>query len=241
MDGVAPAKLASMPAVMERLALVRDYRLSSDSPGTQKLADTPTKFHVTNLPQGNSIIIPQTSTRRREYIPLGFVGPDVFCSNGVRLIPGGTKYHFGVLQSQMHMAWMRYTTGRLKDDYQYGGEVVYNTFIWPDIIGDRGRDQRIAVEEAAQQVLDARLGYSDCELEDLYDPDKSFLFPELTKAHRALDAAVEAAYGVQSRGDEQMLFEELFDRYRNSPVLAAEKKAAEEKEARKRKRAAVKR
>lgn len=205
-----PSEIAKMPTVMERVRAVRDFRLASKSTPTQKLANTPMKFHVENMPEGNSILIPQTSSQRRKYIPLGYVGPEVLCSNGVRLIPDATLYHFGILQSQFHMAWMRRTTGRLKSDYQYAANIVYNNFVWPNLSGTGGDQRRKSVEDAAQAVLDARAEYPDSTIAEMYDPDNDFLFPTLTAAHHALDTAVEQAYSVRFSGNEQSIVETLF-------------------------------
>lgn len=207
-----PSEVAKMPAAMDRVRAVRDLRLASKSAPTQKLASTPMRFHVENMPEGNSILIPQTSSQRRKYIPLGYVYPEVLCSNGVRLIPNATLYHFGVLHSQFHMAWMRRTTGRLKSDYQYAANIVYNNFVWPDT--DAATSDKI--EAAAQAVLDARAEYPDSTISDMYDPDNDFLYPALTKAHQQLDDAVEAAYGLDSGGDETVIFEHLMELYTNA-------------------------
>lgn len=211
-----PSEIAKMPTVMERVRAVRDFRLASKSTPTQKLANTPMRFHVENTPEGNSILIPQTSSQRRKYIPLGYVGPEVLCSNGVRLIPDATLYHFGILQSQFHMAWMRRTTGRLKSDYQYAANIVYNNFVWPDLSRSDGDRHRKAVEDAAQAVLDARADYPESAIAEMYDPDNDFLFPRLSTAHSILDTAVESAYGVTFNGDEQQIVQLLFDELRDT-------------------------
>ena len=121
-----------MPECMKRVEAVRDFRKSSKSPGTVKLADKPTHFHVENMPNGNYILIPRVSSERRRYVPIGFMTPDVLCSDAVQLIPYATLYHFGVLTSNVHMAWMRAVCGRLKSDYRYSKDVVYNNFPWPN-------------------------------------------------------------------------------------------------------------
>lgn len=205
----APSELARLPRCLERVRAVRDYRLASSSAPTRKLADKPTRFHVENMPAGSSVLIPQTSSSRRKYIPMGFVEQGVFCSNAVRLIPNAGIYYFGILQSQFHNAWMRRTSGRLKDDYQYAANIVYNNFVWPD----PADGQRAEVERCAQAVLDARRLYEGSTLADMYDPDNDFLYPELMRAHRALDAAVEAAYGVDFGGDEERIVAHLLRLY----------------------------
>jgi hypothetical protein len=204
-----PSDLLKLPLCRERVEAVRDFRLSSKSKPTVKLAETPTRFHVENMPEGTSVVIPEVSSQRRKYIPMGFVGPDTFCSNKVRLIPNATIYEYGVLQSLTHNAWMRSVTGRLKSDYQYSAKVVYNNFIWPDPTPN----QKAEVERCAQAVLDARKAYDDCSLAQMYDPDNAWMFPDLISAHDALDAAVEAAYGVDFGGDEERIVSHLFALY----------------------------
>ena len=200
-------KLESLPNCRARIEAVRQYRLSSKSASTRKIADRPAHFHVENMPEGNSIIIPEVSSERRRYIPMGFIGHEILCSNLVRLIPDTTLYHFGVLQSQFHNAWMRTVAGRLKSDYRYSGGIVYNNFIWPDPTFE----QRDAIEQCAQGVLGARDSHPDATLADLYDPDK--MPADLLAAHKALDAAVEAAYGVDFNGDEEKIVAHLFKLY----------------------------
>ena len=201
--------LKQLPECRKRIEQVREYRLASKSAGTRKIADKPTRFHVENMPTGSSIIIPEVSSSRRKRIPMGFVGPEVFCSNKVRLIPNASIYHYGVLQSQFHNAWVRVVTGRLKDDYQYSANIDYNNFVWPD----PSDEQRKEVERCAQAVLDARDAQEGATLADMYDPMNETFFPELVAAHRALDAAVEAAYGVDFGGDEERIVAHLFNLY----------------------------
>ena len=138
---------------------------------------------------------------------MGFIGPETFCSNLVRLIPNANIYHYGVLQSQFHNAWMRTVAGRLKSDYRYSGGVVYNNFVWPNPTSK----QREAIEACAQAILDTRDNYPDKSLANLYDPDK--MPADLLAAHRALDAAVEAAYDVNFDGDEEKIVAHLFKLY----------------------------
>ncbi len=203
------SELKALPRCRERVEAVRKYRLASKSAPTRKLADTPMHFHVENMPAGNSIIIPEVSSSRRKRVPMGFIGPEVFCSNKVRLIPNANIYHFGVLQSEVHNAWIKSVSGRLKDDYSYSANIVYNNFVWPEPTDV----QRERVEQCARAVLDARAAHPDATLADMYDPDNDFLFPDLMKAHRELDAAVEAAYGVDFGGDEERIVAHLFKLY----------------------------
>lgn len=203
------AELKELPRCRERIEAVREYRLASKSAPTRKLADRPAHFHVENMPKGNSIVVPKVSSERRRYIPMGFVGPETLCSDLVFLIPNASLYHFGVLQSQFHNAWMRTVAGRLKSDYRYSGGIVYNNFVWPEPTVS----QREEVERCAQAVLDARDAQEGATLADMYDPKNETFFPELMAAHRALDAAVEAAYGVDFGGDEQRIVAHLFNLY----------------------------
>lgn len=203
------AELKELPRCRERIEAVREYRLASKSAPTRKLADRPVHFHVENMPKGNSIVVPKVSSERRRYIPMGFVGPETLCSDLVFLIPNASLYHFGVLQSQFHNAWMRTVAGRLKSDYRYSGGIVYNNFVWPEPTVS----QREEVERCAQAVLDARDAQEGATLADMYDPKNETFFPELMAAHRALDAAVEAAYGVDFGGDEERIVAHLFNLY----------------------------
>ena len=201
--------LKQLPECRKRVEQVREYRLASKSAGTRKIADKPTRFHVENMPEGSSIIIPEVSSSRRKRVPMGFVGPEIFCSNKVRLIPNASLYHYGILQSQFHNAWVRVVTGRLKDDYQYSAGIDYNNFVWPEPT----ESQREEVERCAQAVLDARDAQEGATLADMYDPKNETFFPELMAAHKALDAAVEAAYGVDFGGDEEKIVAHLFNLY----------------------------
>lgn len=140
---------------------------------------------------------------------MGFIGPETFCSDLVFLVSDATLYHFGVLHSQFHNAWMRTVAGRLKSDYRYSGGVVYNNFVWPEPTDA----QRAEIERCAQAVLDARAAQDGATLADMYDPDNETFFPDLMAAHRALDAAVEVAYGVDFGGDEEKIVAHLFKLY----------------------------
>lgn len=188
-----PNELRRMPECMKRVQAVRDYRLASPSAGTRKLAEKPTRFHVENMPKGNFIVIPEVSSERRRYVPMGYMDDSVLCSNKVRLMPNATLYHFGVLNSNVHMAWMRAVCGRLKSDYSYSINIVYNNFPWPS----PSDEQKAQIEKTAQAILDARGLYPDSSLADLYDP---LAMPEeLKKAHNANNAAVMRAYGMPIR------------------------------------------
>lgn len=203
----SPAELRSMPHCLKRVEAVREIRLASKSEGTRKLADRPTRFHVENMPKGHYIIVPRVSSERRYYMPLGFMSSDVLCSDAVHLIPDATLYHFGVLESCIHMAWMRAVCGRLKSDYRYSKDIVYNNFPWPEVT----EEQRERIEQSAQAILDARAMFPDSSLADLYDPVT--MPPELLKAHRDNDRAVMAAYGFPATLQESEIVARLFALY----------------------------
>ena len=184
-----PNILRKMPLCLERIQNVRNYRLASKSEGTRKLAERPTRFHVENMPNTESILIPSVSSERRRYVPMGFLPADAIASNLCLIIPNATMYHFGILTSNIHMAWMRTVAGRLKSDYRYSKDIVYNNFPWPEPT----EAQREKIERTAKGILDARALYPESSLADLYDP--LTMPPELLKAHRENDRAVWEAYG----------------------------------------------
>lgn len=185
---VSPKELRSMPLVMERIERVREMRLNSTDKATRKLAETPTVFRETYNPD-TFIIIPSASSENRRYVPLGFLGKDTISTNLNLIIPDATLYHFGVLTSNVHMAWMRTVCGRLKSDYRYSKDIVYNNFPWCNPTPE----QKARIEQTAQMILDARAKYPDCSLADLYD--ETVMPPELRKAHQLNDRAVMEAYG----------------------------------------------
>lgn len=203
----SPRQINEMPLCKQRVENVRELRLASKSAGTRKLADRPTRFHVENMPDGDSIIIPSTSSERRRYVPMGYIPKGVFASNAVHLLPGASLYHFGVLESNVHMAWMRVVCGRLKSDYRYSKDIVYNNFPWPTPTDA----QRQKIEQTAQAILDARAQFPDSSLADLYDP-ASMPYP-LLQAHRANDRAVMAAYAFPAKQTESECVAALFEMY----------------------------
>jgi len=221
LGGGTPAELKAMPHCMERVKAVREYRLASPSPGTVKLADKPTRFHVENMPSGRYIVIPQVSSERRRYIPMGYMDNSVLCSDKVRILPNGNLYEFGILESNVHMAWVRATCCRLKSDYSYTVNDVYNNFIWPAPT----EQQKAKIEQTAQAILDARALYPDSSLADLYD--ELTMPPELRKAHQANDRAVMDAYGftkgTAARTSESACVAELMKLYQQK-VSAAQSK-----------------
>jgi hypothetical protein len=184
-----PSELRRLPHSLERIEAVRKFRLASKSAPTRKIAATPTRFHVENIPSKEFVLIPKVSSERRHYIPLGFMDPSTLVSDLVFILPEGTLHHFGVLSSTMHMAWLRTVCGRLESRYRYSAGIVYNNFPWPVDATDK---QKQAVAEAGKCVLDARARFPDSALADLYDP--LTMPPVLVEAHQVLDRAVDVAY-----------------------------------------------
>ena len=208
LTGVSPRELNQLPLVRERVAKTREFRLSSSKAATRKFADQPTRFMEIRQPETNYIIIPSHSSENRRYIPMGFMSPDVICSNANLMIPNATLYHFGVLTSNVHMAWMRAVCGRLKSDYRYSNDIVYNNFPWPTPT----EAQKAKIEQTAQRILDARALYPDSSLADLYD--ELTMPAELRKAHQDNDRAVMEAYGFDIKTTtESLCVAELFKRY----------------------------
>lgn len=185
----SPSQIKAMPNCLKRVENVRSFRLSSKREATLKLADKPSHFGTENMPSSNYVLVPKVSSERRRYIPMGFMTPNDFCTDLVFLIPDATLYHFGVLTSNVHMAWMRAVCGRLKSDYRYSKDIVYNNFPWPTPT----EEQKAKIEQTAQAILDARALYPDSSLADLYD--EVTMPVELRKAHQNNDRAVMQAYG----------------------------------------------
>ena len=215
----SPSELQKMPEVLKRIKLVKEYRLSSKSIPTQKLAKYPLSFHVTNIPKSDYILIPSATSSKRKYIPIGFMDKNTIASNLLHIIPNSGLFHFGVLSSIVHMAWMRAVCGRLGNEYRYSGSIVYNNSIWPN----PASKQKEAIEKAAQAVLDARKLYPDSTLADLYDPNT--MPPELVKAHEKLDKAVKTAYGNEGFETEEEIVASLMKLYKE----ALDKENAEKK------------
>ncbi len=214
-----PDVLAQMPRVRDRIAAVRTYREASRSVPTQKLAETPTLYHVNVLPTAPFLVIPQVSSERRAYIPIGWLEPPAIPSDKLRLLPNATLTDFALLTSAMHMAWMRAVTGRMKSDYMYSVGVVYNTFPLPS------KGARLSkLESLAQAVLDARAAHPDATLADLYDPN--LMPPNLRRAHQALDRAVDRLYRRSGFASERERVEHLFMLYEKMsiPLIKAKKR-----------------
>jgi hypothetical protein len=208
-----PAELRALPEVMKRVQAVKMFRLKSQRAQTLKAAQTPTRFGTELIPAAPYLLLPKVSSERRAFIPFGFEQPSTLCSDLVFMLPDASLFHFGILSSTMHNAWVRATCGRLKSDYRYSAAIVYNNFPWP---APAKAAQTKAIEKAAQAVLDVRAqfqtGDKPSTLADLYDP---LTMPaDLLKAHQRLDRAVDAAYGYQGGKDDASRAAFLFERYR---------------------------
>lgn len=211
-----PTLLRSSKLLMARIETVRIFRLGSNRPQTRELAATPTLFGEIRQPSTPYLLVPKVSSERRNYIPIGFMPPEVIASGSALVVPNATLYHFGILTSAMHNAWMRSVAGRLKSDYQYSGNIVYNTFPWPEKIAD---ERQLEIERLAQAVLDERAKHLEkgATLADLYDPVT--MPPGLAKAHAALDRAVDRAYRSAPFETERARVEHLFARYQALTTL----------------------
>ena len=187
---VTPSELRQMPEVLKRVEKVRQFRLASTAPSTREHAIRPAEFRDTANPE-SYIVIPRVSSERREYVPMGFFGKNEIVGDTCQLVPDATLYHFGVLTSRIHMAWMRVVAGRLKSDYRYSKDIVYNNFVWPDV----SNHQKDQITGLAQAVLDARAKYPEATLADLYDP--TTMPSSLRRAHNTLDRTVDELYGLQ--------------------------------------------
>lgn len=187
--GISPNIARKSNFIRERVKAVREFRLSSSKKKTKESANTPMLFQEIRQPDSKYIIVPRHSSQARRYIPLGFVSQDIIVNDAVQIIPMATIYHFGILTSNVHMAWVRTVCGRIKSDYRYSKDIVYNNFPWPTPTDA----QKAKIEKTAQGILDARAKYPDSSLADLYD--EVLMPPELRKAHQANDKAVMEAYG----------------------------------------------
>ncbi len=246
-----PNELRAMPLVLKRVEAVKQIRQASSRKTTVKLAETPTLFGEIRQPkQGHYLLVPRVSSENRHYIPMGYVSSLVISGDANLTIPNATLYHFGILTSTMHNAWMRTVAGRLKSDYRYSANLVYNNFPWPEILlnpplqkGETTVQAAVTVNEAvmvpqppllkgvakgggisaaAQAVLDARAQFPQASLADLYDPRT--MPPDLAKAHTKLDKAVDAAYGYKGANNDGERVAFLFDLYQKmTSLLTVEK------------------
>jgi hypothetical protein len=215
LNGINPSLIKKVTPVYEAVQKVKEMRSASDRQATKKLADTPSLFGEIRQPETEYLIIPRHSSENRRYIPLGYESPDVICGDANMLVPHASLFSFGVLQSNIHNAWMRVVAGRLEMRYRYSASVVYNNFPWCNPT----EEQKTKIEETAQAILDARAKYPDSSLADLYD--ETLMPPELRKAHQANDRAVMAAYGFSTKMTESECVAELFKMYEK---LTKEKK-----------------
>jgi hypothetical protein len=192
----SPIDLKANGKILERIEAVQKWRNQSNRATTKKLANTPTLFAEVRQPETNFLAFPTVSSENRNYIPTSFLTKDTVASNQLYVLPNATLYHFGILTSLMHMAWVKTICGRLKSDYRYSASIVYNNYPWPENPADK---HRANIETAAQAVLDARAAHPTCSLADLYDP---LTMPvNLVQAHAKLDKAVDAAYTFKGTSD----------------------------------------
>ena len=208
---VSPSLYRSNAEVMRRLVAVREMRLASSAAPTRAMAATPYLFFSAPQTEDDYLLVPEVSSERREYVPMGFMTHDTIAANTVSIIPSATIYHFGVLTSSAHMAWMRAVAGRLKSDYRYSAAIVYNNFPWPDNPVNPVNPVKDKISQTAQLILDARAKYPDASLADLYDP--LTMPPDLRAAHEANDRAVLAAYGLKPDTPEPEIVAHLFGLY----------------------------
>jgi hypothetical protein len=206
-----PSHLKQMPNLLNRIEAVKQVRLQSKKEATRKWAEKSMLFTENRQPDNEYILIPSTTSENRKYIPIGFFTPEDIAGNSCLIIPNGNLFHFGILMSSMHMAWVKNICGRLKSDYRYSKDIVYNNYPWPENPNDK---QVKAIEVAAQKVLDARLQFPNSSLADLYDP--LTMPPALVKAHNELDKAVDLAYRPQaftSEANRMVFLFELYEKY----------------------------
>lgn len=202
----APEAIKQKPLIADRIEGCRNMRLSSRDPGCRRLAERSHEFRDLNNPE-TAIVIPRVSSERRDYIPMGFVSKNTIITDSCHVVPNGTLYDLGILESRMHMTWMRTVCGRLESRYRYSRDLCYNTFPWPEA----KETQRQLIEVLAQKVLDARDLYPELTLADLYDPDK--MPQELKDAHEQLDRAVDQLYRTKAFENDEERLQMLFEKY----------------------------
>ena len=204
-----PEEIKKFPLIAERVEAVKNFRLASNRKSTKQIANKPTKFGLEIIPQKTFLVIPVVSSERRRYIPINFMSPENLCSNQLNLVRDAELYHFGILNSSIHMAWMRTVAGRLKSDYRYSATIVYNNFPWPTVTERRRR----MIERSAQNILDVRADFPDWTFAKLYD--EATMPDELRLAHKANDYAVALAYGFENFWeDEARVVAELMKLYK---------------------------
>jgi hypothetical protein len=213
----SPSDLKAMPYVRERMQNVKNFRSLSKRKSTLEIADYPELFNVTVIPQSSFLVIPEVSSERRDYVPIGWLEPPTIPSNKLRVIINADLWLFGILTSRMHMVWLRYIGGRLESRYQYGIGVVYNTFPWPDAT----EKQKEKIRTLGQAILDIRARYPEETLGNLYDPD--LMKADLRKAHQKLDIAVDLLYRTEAFDSDRDRVEHLFKLYEQltSPLMSS--------------------
>jgi hypothetical protein len=208
LNEISPNELNKLPQILNRVNEVKKFREQSKAASTRKFANTPTLFCQIAQPNSDYLLIPRVSSEKRQFIPIGYINKNTIANDQVLTVPDATLFHFGILTSTMHMSWVKTLCGRLKSDYRYSKDIVYNNYPWPENPSDK---QIITIEDKAQQVLDVRASFPNSSLADLYNP--LTMPPALVKAHNELDKAVDAAYSKQAFTSEAKRMEFLFELY----------------------------
>ena len=203
----SPSEIKKYPPIYNAVENVRQLRLNSPRKGTRELARFSHLFGEIRQPQTRYLLVPRVSSERRSYVPIGFLKPVVISGDSVLIVPDATLYHFGVLTSSVHMAWMRVVAGRLKSDYRYSAQIVYNNFPWPE----PSEEQKLKIEETAKAILGVRERYPDSSFADLYD--EVTMPADLRRAHEANDRAVMKAYGWKTNLSEPEIVARLMELY----------------------------
>ena len=225
LKNIKPNELKNLKEVQKRVENVKNLRLNSSRAATQKLGAFPTLFGEIRQPDSEYILIPLHSSENRAYIPMGFISKDKIANNSTSVVSNASLYEFGILQSKIHMTWVKYTCGRIKSDFRYSNEMVYNNYPWPK---EPSKKNQHKVEEKAQKVLNIRAEFTESSLADLYHPVS--MPPKLAKAHQELDKAVDLCYRPQAFTNENSIIEYLFDLYdQYTAPLLNEKKTTKKK------------
>ena len=208
-----PKELKTMPLVLQRIEAVKKYRLASTRKNTQELAEYPALFGEIRQPHSNFLLIPLNSSERRKYVPISLFSKNCVANNSCAVVPNATLYHFGIITSNMHMVWMKYSCGRLESRYRYSNQIVYNNFPFPQEVSETKKEK---IKQLAQAVLDTRKEFPDNSLADLYDPNT--MPAKLVKAHNLLDKAVDSCYSTKKFANERARIEFLFELYHNYTI-----------------------
>ncbi|MGA3281320.1 MAG: DNA methyltransferase [Smithella sp.] len=214
LNDIKPDELSKLHEVIKRVELVKEFRLASKAAATRRFARTSSLFCQIAQPKTDYLLVPRVSSERRKYIPIGFVNANVIANDQVLTVEDASFFHFGIISSSMHMAWVSYVCGRLKSDYRYSKDIVYNNFPWPENPTEK---QKQAIEAAAQTVIDIRAQFPDSSLADLYDP--LTMPPDLLNAHQQLDKSVDAVYGKTNFQTEDQRMAFLFELYQKYTSL----------------------